>query len=130
MPRTIQSRRPLRRCGKLDGGVGGTDGNAEFPGQGQQIIHIWGGQVRFPFADGLTADPQPGPQFLLRDVQFFSVAANALAQSHGGVLLLTGEILGSAYHKVQALATTRLSTIGCGLKKDGISRKNACGIFL
>ena len=90
------------------------------------------GNSALPFGDGLTADAQSGTQFLLRNIQLFSIQADALSKCHiaSSFHRGIGGISTSVYHTGPILATTRLSTIGCGLKKDGISRKNACGIFL
>ena len=101
-------------------------GNAQFPGQPNQVVQIRGREVGLPFADGLPADAQSGTQLLLRNIQLFSIQADALSKCHIAFSFHRGigGISTSVYHTGPLLATTRLSTIGCGRKKDRNSNKN------
>ena len=116
----FRRRRFLRRFRQL------RQGNAQFPGQPNQVVQIRGREVGLPFADGLTADAQSGTQLLLRNMQLFSIQADALSKCHiaSSFHRGIGGISTSVYHTGPILATTRLSTIGCGRKKDRNSNKN------
>jgi len=72
-------RRRLRRLRQL------RHADAEFPGQGQQILYVRRRSAGLPFAHRLAAHPQPGPQLLLGDAQGFAVRTDPLSQRHGHI---------------------------------------------
>ena len=43
--------------------------DAEFPAEGQQVLHVRHSGAGLPLADRLPGDAQPGPQLLLGDAQ-------------------------------------------------------------
>ena len=73
----------LCRSGRLRRGGQLRHADAEFPGQGQQILHIRRGGAGLPLAHRLAAHAQPGPQLLLGDAQGLSVSTDPLSQRHG-----------------------------------------------
>lgn len=46
------------------------------------LISFCLGNIGLPFADGLPADAQSGTQLLLRNIQLFSIQADALSKCH------------------------------------------------
>ena len=64
-PRALLSacRRLLRRPRQL------RHADAEFPAEGQQVLHVRHSGAGLPLADRLPGDAQPGPQLLLGDAQ-------------------------------------------------------------